>query len=87
MSINERAVLNGILRRKVAESKAEMAQAAVDGALGSLSLGGKPRVDRAVARAILMRSPVLVRGVSLSVTGKSVGAGVWELHAKKDGAE
>ena len=78
--MNERAVMNSILRKRAAEKKAEMQQSAVDAALGSLAMGGKPRVDRAVARAVLIGVPWFWNGVSMSPVGRSVGAGIWELR-------
>jgi hypothetical protein len=54
----------------------------IDGALACLYMGGKPRVDRKLAREILLASPCFWNGVSLSVVGRSVGAGIWELRVE-----
>lgn len=56
----------------------------IDAAIGCLYLGGKPRVDRGVAREILLQSPVFWNGRLMDVVGKSVGAGVWELRVQRD---
>ena len=45
-------------------------------------MGGKPRVDRKVAREILLASPCFWNGKSFSVVGRSVGAGIWELRVE-----
>jgi len=78
--MNEREVMRGIMRRRVAEKKAEIQQSAINVALSSLATGGRPRVDRSVARAVLMGAPHLWNGVNLSPVAKSLGAGVWELY-------
>ena len=77
--MNEQAAINSIIRKRVAQKKAEMQQSAVNAAIGELSRGGTPRVDRAVAHTILMGAPWFWNGVRLSPVGRSVGAGVWEL--------
>lgn len=51
----------------------------IEASLATLSRGGKPRVTRQVAHAILIASPHMWNGTRLEVKGKSVGAGVWEL--------
>jgi hypothetical protein len=54
----------------------------IDGALATLFMGGRPRVDRKLAREILLASPCFWNGRSLSVVGRSVGAGIWELRVE-----
>lgn len=66
------------LQAKVETEKAKRRE--VNGALSSLAVGGTPRVVRAVAQEVLLGSPWMWDGRSLSVVGKSVGAGVWELR-------
>ena len=72
-------------RRIMAQSdKAQAKARVVNCALSSLAMGGKPRVKRDVAQAILLGSPWPWNGQSLRVNGKSVGAGVWELSLERD---
>ena len=48
-------------------------------ALSCVALGGKARVVTAVAKAVLLRSPLVVKGKPIDVVARSVGCGVWEL--------
>jgi hypothetical protein len=38
------------------------------------------RVGSRVAKALLLKSHILARGQFWDIKGKSVGAGVWEMH-------
>lgn len=58
--------------------------AAVTDAIRRLELDGRPRVTRAVAHRILLKSPWFLNGTYYLIVGKSVGAGVWELRPEKE---
>ena len=68
--------------RRQAEDAAATHQA-VESALSTLMMGGKPRVTSKTARAVLLGSPWFLHGHSLKVVAKSVGAGVYELREEQ----
>jgi hypothetical protein len=72
-----------VIRYRKLKAQAEasdVTQRLVNGAVSSLAMGGKPRVMRHVAQAVLLGSPWMWHGNSLDVKAKSLGAGVYELR-------
>ena len=82
--MNANQVRNQIMRRRVAKAKHQMVQTETEIALRLISLGLNARVDRSVARSLLLSSPVFWNGKSIAVKGRSVGCGVWEMSIDKE---
>ncbi len=55
----------------------------VDACIAMLERGQRVRVLRAIAQSILLSSPYVLSGKLLHISGKSVGAGVWELWCEQ----
>lgn len=71
-----------VMRYKQLKAKAQKAmqdQITIDSTLWNLYYGRKIRVTRNIAQTILLGSPWLFHGKNMDITGKSVGAGIYEL--------
>jgi hypothetical protein len=68
---------------KAQDDAAQETQRLIDGALHTLSLNSNVRVTHVVAKSIFLGSPWMWKGQSLTVNGKYVGCGVWELRREE----